>query len=867
MRYALALIALTTPLLAQDNDGPAGEPDKPFDVIQTVLRQENGASLFWRAFWMEQAKREGEQAEKLYAEVIEKYAGAPEAPRAIVALIRLRAARGVEVADLVRKLEADYPKLVREIEHARKLAARLRSDFDPRKHADDTPVMLKLKGIYRDILVAGAVRSEDRDFLSDIGAAGHPMLARVLRSSSSAAVKTTTSILVHQHTKEANTIISIALRDPSILYRMTIIDQLRRTGAYGPDLMKVLREIWPQASRSMRRRIASTWAGGTRSDSMAQCYGYLALAVEDEDHEVRRAATSLGDGMSHGPRPEAYVAAVVSHCLKGDAAMSGAWMWLPWQLQHGKLAPRIIKALGSHDGNLTFHAKGNSEKVAEDVAIAMAKMAITRFELGKPAPPMRDATGQFATLAARSSSKAAGLLLDAALRLGKAELAWACGSSLTGPKRAGSDIDQFIVGAAKLRARAIEQQYSTEAVRSIAADAVLAVLGLRTGDLASVIREAKAHPDRGLLRLALLPAFLTELGAERAAQLIPVATPLQLDTLLNSGASLWITPKRRTTEPAANRDHGDPFWAAMLARFHPTATFWNKVFLLTSESEALAKMVAGWVIDRREKEFEWTLPGRASTGYKYGAQILKRREVLDALRTAPLRDRLFAMAADDRHEIGKLALRVAMLEPVEAALVALRKALDSPWDDVNREALDKLPRRGAAGAAILVGYLQRSGLRADLRRTALQKFAGSEAKRQLPYVLNRLDARCEGYEASVMWGVAFEFDRDATVERALKEVHGVGTPDYRTGALKVLTRASDARRIPVFRNVLRESKDTDRVHMVLRTVADQYLIELGPEVLLHLRNPDNDIRDTATTAIERLKFYAEAKKLFDEEAK
>ena len=50
---------------------------------------------------------------------------------------------------------------------------------------------------------------------------------------------------------------------------------------------------------------------------------------------------------------------------------------------------------------------------------------------------------------------------------------------------------------------------------------------------------------------------------------------------------------------------------------------------------------------------------------------------------------------------------------------------------------------------------------------------------------------------------------------------------------------------------------------MLRTVADQYLIELGPEVLLHLRNPDNGIRQTATTAIERLKFYAEAKKLFE----
>ena len=44
-------------------------------------------------------------------------------------------------------------------------------------------------------------------------------------------------------------------------------------------------------------------------------------------------------------------------------------------------------------------------------------------------------------------------------------------------------------------------------------------------------------------------------------------------------------------------------------------------------------------------------------------------------------------------------------------------------------------------------------------------------------------------------------------------------------------------------------------------------MELGPEVLLHLRSPKDDIRQTATKAIERLKFYAEAKRLFDSEKK
>ena len=42
--------------------------------------------------------------------------------------------------------------------------------------------------------------------------------------------------------------------------------------------------------------------------------------------------------------------------------------------------------------------------------------------------------------------------------------------------------------------------------------------------------------------------------------------------------------------------------------------------------------------------------------------------------------------------------------------------------------------------------------------------------------------------------------------------------------------------------------------------ADQYLVELGPEVLTQLRHPNVTVRALATKAIERLKFYVDAKK-------
>ena len=47
---------------------------------------------------------------------------------------------------------------------------------------------------------------------------------------------------------------------------------------------------------------------------------------------------------------------------------------------------------------------------------------------------------------------------------------------------------------------------------------------------------------------------------------------------------------------------------------------------------------------------------------------------------------------------------------------------------------------------------------------------------------------------------------------------------------------------------------------VLQAVRDQYLVELGEETLAQLRNPDSGVRAIATEAIERLKFYAEARK-------
>jgi len=868
MRFALALFSLALPLLAQDSDGPAGEPAEPFDPAQAEsLKTETAASLFYRAFWIEQAQRNGAEAEKLYADVIRKHADAPEAPRAYLALIRLRAARGSEVADLVRKLEEDYPKLVKEIERARKLAARLRSEFDPLIKKSDTPLMLKLKRIYPQLLSNVALSSDDKDFLSDIGAVGHPMLAALLRSSTSGAVKGATSLLIQQNSPAAYAVIDDALRDASILYRMTIIRELGRWGSATaqPMLMKTLRDLWPSGSRSLRRRIAETWGMGISmgSPTYAQCYGYLAMAIDDPDREVRESAATLRTYQSHELRPEAYVAAVLARCLKLEPEMNQVWAWLPWQLPHKKLAPDIIKAVAAFgDGILIVYPKPGHAKITDEFAIESARMVIARCNSRKL--NRSDGTWQYATLAAMNSAKAANMLLDASLRNGEPQLARSCGVALIRRQQAGQSTANFTAGAAELRSRALEQSYDADVARRTAAEAVLATLGVGAADLDAVVRAAQAHPDGGIARIAMSSKFLAAVGAQNAVKLVAVASDAQLDALSNAGQRCWGANAR----PAGEPNRGYPFWAAMLDRFQPTAAQFTVPFQLSGESPEYATLVAGWMLARHEPEFGWNTPGGPAKRNMRGGSLTRNRHLVAAFsRDAALRARLYASAADPRHEIGKLALNVADSDGTEAALVAYRASLDSPWHDLVGKSLDKLRNRGAAGSAILVEFLQRPDLTEPLRKRALQEFDGSAAKAQLPFVRQRLEARCRGYEAAVMWDVAFEYDPVQTTERALQEALGSGPAGYRTAALDVLTRAADARRIPIFRKVLREDSDTDRVHLVLRTVATQYLIELGPEVLLHLRNPDNGIRTTATEAIERLKFYAEAKKLFDTEKK
>ncbi len=853
----VSLLLLTaTPLFAQNNDEP--------EVIEeTPIEGTEAADLFFRAFWIEQSGGKNAEAEMLYRKLIKAHPNSEEAPRGYLALIRLSAAKGIAADDLLRALEKGYPKAKKEIELARLLAARLRTDFDHNYDESDTPVMRKIKTIQHGLRSSGGIHTEDRDFLADLGSVGHPMLADTLRSHASDAVYRAADVLAGQRSEEANAVLTAALRDPTVLYRMTIVDTIYKRRAYAKSLMKTLHTLWPTASRSMRARITKVWCGGTAetSPSSVQCYGYLVLALKDKNEDVRRAATNLGDGQSRKLRPRAFVEALIPLCKKQARSARPVWQWLPWQLGHAELAPALTQVLIDYPNSLTYQgeptqAREVARRVDESVALAFARMAIGRCDKHASSAYSRSPTSRYALLAAASSAEAAGLLMAAGLDSGNS-LASASAEGVHRARGNGGPLDRYLHNAAALRERAIRQWYDDDSARAQAAGSALNGLGIGADNFGAVLAAAKAHPAKGLLNAAYSQTFLAEIGPAKAAQLAPYAKRL---TDFYRSAGSWAAPG----QPAPEIDDS-VFWKAVLPLMDPAnSKDIRTIQALTRGSKRHAAVVAQWILGERGAKWAWRTPDNQSRRDN-GSAILRRPEVLEALGSEPLRKRLFELAGDDRYEIGRWAIQTAIYLRDPDSIIALERGVASPFAKLRKEAVRGYGKRGAVGAAALVRLLENVKTLPDVRDEALDALTECATIKQLPFVNRRLDARPGDPEASTMWDIALELDAPGTTDRALVEVLGAGPVEFRLPAVWVLGEVSDARRIPVFRRVLRESREQLMIHRVLRTVADQYLIELGPEVLLHLRSPNNGIRQTATKAIERLKFYAEAKKLFDDE--
>jgi HEAT repeat protein len=232
-----------------------------------------------------------------------------------------------------------------------------------------------------------------------------------------------------------------------------------------------------------------------------------------------------------------------------------------------------------------------------------------------------------------------------------------------------------------------------------------------------------------------------------------------------------------------------------------------------------------------------------------------------AVRRAALKDdacraKLLRHVGDKRPEIAITAAATAAAEKSEAGTQALRRALDSETAAARAIALDALVDRAADGPSFVREFARRADL-ADADRRAVEVALGrGAAYGPLAADLLKLGTWPD------LWTVYQQIAPKECAELALAEAVGDRDGEHRRGAVRVLTEVEDPRRIEVFRKVL-NGTDRPAILEVLQAVRDQYLVELGEETLAQLRNPDAGVRGTATEAIDKLKFYAEAKKAFE----
>ena len=245
---------------------------------------------------------------------------------------------------------------------------------------------------------------------------------------------------------------------------------------------------------------------------------------------------------------------------------------------------------------------------------------------------------------------------------------------------------------------------------------------------------------------------------------------------------------------------------------------------------------------------------RVRTGDRRGRSVLEPSLVQQELMHGALREECLRHITDTRLTIADLALKAA-LEGEEMDQIALARALESPYQRIREPAA-----RNVDNAAALVKFLRSDRATLNERRTALRRL-GQVGERSDTGYLEECLASLEGnriYELDAY----FALDPKGAFRLAFRVwKEDLGDDEFRLAALRLLSKSDDPRRVDAFRTAL-TSGNTNEIKEVLETVRDQYLIELGDLALQQLRNPDNGIRAVATQAIERLKFYADAKKAF-----
>lgn len=783
-----------------------------------LLRADDGAAAerFYRAFWLEHAGGDRAEAEALYRKVLEEHPASPEAPRALLGLARLAAARGEAPDALVERLVRDHPGAREEIAEAQALL-RASAAFVPEERDGDSAVTKAVKGFLRNLL-EGAFGEDGVAQMVDLGAAAHPMLAYALRTPDAIVVKKAAEIAARQRTPEAMAILEAALRDPATPLRPTIVDALQPYGGtLSADAVAMVEALFEGGGPPLRENAVFLVGACARQnvDLRERACAFLVRGLRDPDPGVRAAAMTPFESYLDFAT-DAYVAVALDRHEAGEfPALRGQ---IACVAHRPALAVQIERIL-MNDPALALPPPGLPEE-----AYALYGRVAARRSLANP--DFLELVEGLAATSAQATAEMLGVYLeedrpDAIARIARR-------NGLRRPPAA---------AARELRRRAIvlsaEQKSAAFAI-------VEKLLPLRPEDFDLLLETLSAGGGRELA-LPLTHDFLAGIGPKGAMRLAGHAhTPAAIACLLGS-----------------LRGHGAQHRAlldAVLPRFVPSARY--RWLGEVADEPAFAGPIARRLLTATEPDWGWQDAPEEDSG----PSLVRSDSVRTALLSEELRPSLLQRSADPRLPIADLAIRAALLSVSPETTAALISALDSRHEPIRLEALRALSERPGTGTteALLAHARRARSAKERGRLFSTIGIAGGEAA--VPALEAMLDE--SPADAWPVWDALARLAPRRAADRALKEVGAPASRASRTFAIRALTRVADGRRVVIFQQVLQKPGDPDLLEVV-RTVGDQYISELSFATLEVLRHPDPEIREAASQAVERLKFIVEARRAFE----
>ncbi|MHC4931834.1 MAG: hypothetical protein ACYTGV_06560 [Planctomycetota bacterium] len=795
-----------------------------FILTLTVAAQESAAELFYKGFWLENAAGKPRQAIAFYEQVVKDYPDDPVTPRAVLGLVRLKTARGEDVSELLKLLGGA------ELEAAKRIVAARQGAFDSSPSPGDSPVQRKIKQLFKSLVANQSLHPTDRSFLVDAGAAAHPMLRAVLRTGTSyQPISYVAQVLLEQQSEPAAQILAEALRDDDVLFHSAIIAAIGPRKTDSVTLLKAVVDSYDGDVLSIKHQgaIVQAMRRQARFEGPGRniCYALLIRALENPDDGIR-AEACRPSFERYEDIPTAYLGKMLDRMASGDQFVRDAGIRILMNCANRAEIFEGAKVVYEKAPLRTLTTMG--EPPHEEAALLLAHAAIAQRSVN-PGGSL-DAV----RIAAAKSPRAAILLLETGLKNDDRQMVHYTSNGVESIPESEAE---------RLRLVALTAWYAGDAA---AAGTAIELLGLSEKHFDPLLAAARAHPGAGLPKwVAGKPGFKA-FGASKAAQLAPYC---------KDRAQLRIYLEQ-SVDSLRDGPGSNAFLRAVVPDLGPDAM--NLLPKVAKVSETGAILAVEKLLKEDGDDWKWGRSENARPRGGVAAAYWGDYRIQKACNLEVLRPKLLAATADPRYAVGWTAVLLAEKIQGDEGLEALTLALSSPFGKVRHRALNALIHHKPGGADAVIAAWDTLSPQERYAGQATIRYAGEA--RHAPFARKILEKR-DG-QTAVVWHTYFELAPKEAVDYALGEVFVVGDLKHRKEALAVLTRTQDARRLGTFRKILQGSEEWNwAIDMVVNTIADQYLIELGPQVLEQLRNPDPKVREAATKAIEKLKFYAEAKRL------